>query len=157
MSRLTASNLIRFSPEAGGGSGGSGAASRFELSLATRLDGVTQWATTAGEGLQVRLTIAFAPQSMCARAALTGINPPGHAPLVVESARYNDSDCWYDGPDGEPLLIYHDAPSDAPDWDKKLLIHFPNKNLFSLFEWPAPVVMFDPPLREGRDGADHHA
>ncbi|MCK7574606.1 MAG: hypothetical protein MZV65_00900 [Chromatiales bacterium] len=86
---------------------------------------------------------------MCARAALTGINPPGHAPLVVESARYNDSDCWYDGPDGEPLLIYHDAPSDAPDWDKKLLIHFPNKNLFPLFEWPAPVVTFDPPLREG--------
>lgn len=146
MSRLTASNLIRFAPGAGDGSGDSEPLSRFELSLATRLDGVTQWSTTTGAGLSTQLTIEFALSGICQRALFNGITPTGHAPLVLESARYRGSTCGYGNPDTDVFYVYSDSDYSEADPGETLAIGFPSDNLYPYFQWPTALITYDPPL-----------
>ena len=155
---LSTSQLIHFTPDAGGATEAPTPEPRLTLNLATRLDGSTAWNTYAGAGLSTSLTIHFTPEQaidLCDRLRLTGISPMGHAPLVLEHAAYHGSTACYGGTDSEPLFWYVDEEGEAPSGEAPTLaIGFPISNVWPLFQWPTEGLWaFDPPLKPDEDGA----
>lgn len=150
MSRLTTSNLIRFSPGAGDGGDESDPVSRFELSLSTRLEGGATSRGAAAARLSATLIVAFAfalVMGLCKRLRLTGITIGGHADLTIPGAAYNDSTCAYAGPEeSDPLTVYLDQDPETAIAGWTLKIHWPNQNWYPAFDWPGPLYAVDPPF-----------
>ena len=141
--KLTSSQLIRFSADAGDG-GDDDSAPTVNVTLVTELKGVVS-RTLAGCRTCATLLVEFARAALCDRMVLIGIAPPGHAPLDLPSARYVGSTCPYARLDEDLWWVY----SDDAAAQSTLVIDCPQGNLFDYFSWPAPLVEFNPPVAPG--------
>jgi hypothetical protein len=145
---ISTSQMIRFSPDPPQ-AGSSEVVTRFTMSFTTELKGVYRTSYLTESGLKARLTIPFKIPGeddddgdlgdACKRAHLTGINPYGHAPLVVDEAGYWGSTCGYSNPNVDDFVVYFDDSSCC-----ELHIDFPCNNLAKYFSWPSAVVSVDP-------------
>ncbi|MBV5310821.1 hypothetical protein [Chromatium okenii] len=145
---ISTSQMIRFSPDPPQ-AGSSEVVTRFTMSFTTELKGVYRTSYLTESGLKARLTIPFKIPGeddddgdlgdACKRAHLMGINPYGHAPLVVDEAGYWGSTCGYSNPNVDDFVVYFDDSSCC-----ELHIDLPCNNLAKYFSWPSAVVFVDP-------------
>lgn len=143
---ISTSQMILFSPDPPQ-AGSSEVVTRFTMSFTTELKGVYRTSYLTESGLKARLTIQFKIPGeddgdlgdACQRAHLTGIDPYGHAPLVVNEIGYWGSTYGYANPSVDDFVVYANGSS-----DEMIRIDFPCNNLSQFFTWPSAVVFVDP-------------
>lgn len=156
--KLTSSQLIRFSADAGDGGDDEAEEDRVTLELVTELRGVVSRAASSCR-LCASLLIEFVVSSLCARVRLSSISPIGHEPLELTLASYGGSTCGYQGPaaENEPFRTFAGYAYTETDVGETLVITYPrqldDKNAPRITEYfgplPRPVISFEPPLVEG--------